>query len=546
MPYDDSLDGARAAVRLRRLVEANRSIVAELTVSQVLRRVVDAARDLLDARYAALGVLGADGGIETFLHSGMDAATVRLIGELPKGRGLLGALSEVQHPIRLAALAEDTRSSGVPLEHPALGPFLGVPVRTGSGVYANLWVANPESGEEFDPEDEALLRSLSSTAGVAIANATLYSEALQRHEWLRVSSEVSQRLLDEDEDSAIMLGELARSAQQVARADGVLIAVPVPRVLHTLEVVATSGVGVEEFLGTRFDATDSISWRCMELGRPLVVQDVHERLKNAQQVPLPMPINHVMVFPLLGKDTVRGTITVGRTADIPFTEADLELAEAFAVQATLALEMSDARADQSRIALLEERSRAAHSLHDNVVQRLFAAGLTIQGAASLSTEPAVREQISQAVANLDETIRTLRSSIFDLHQDTTPAGALPSRMLAVVVELTATLGFTPVLELDGRVDDVEDELVAEVERTVRLALREVAQHAEASAARIQLDVDGRVVTLVLTDDGPVALEDRPGEALEALRGRAEERDGAMAVADLDDGGVQLFWTVPLT
>lgn len=546
VPHDETTAERHETVRLQRLVEFNRSIVAELSLGMVLRRVVEAARSLVNAQFAAVGVLGLDGGIEQFIHEGMDPDTVLAIGDLPKGRGLLGAVTETATPLRLASVAADPRSSGVPLEHPPLTAFVGLPLWAGGTLYGSLYLANPQDHAEFTVEDENLLRSLATTAGVAIGNARLHTEALQRHEWLQVSSEVSHRLMAEDEDSISMLSDLAQSAQRVARADGVVVVLPVARTPRTLEIVATSGDGVEELRGARFDATGSIAWEAMQLGRPLVVKDIHERLKSSTHLPLPMAINHVMVFPLLGKDTVRGAITVGRTADVPFSKGDLEVAESFATQATLALEMVDARADQQRIAGLEERARAAHNLHDNVVQRLFAAGLTIQGAASLSDDPAVRSQLATAVQNLDETIRTLRTAIFDIQQDTTAAAPFPSRILGVVVEMTASLRFTPVLELTGSVEHVTDEgLAAEAEDALRAALGEVARHAEATRAKVEVSCDGLALTLAVSDDGSVPLADRPHEGLEHLQRRAEERSGAMAVTDREDGGVQLFWTVPL-
>lgn len=545
MPPEETRPDGGPAARLERLVEANRLIMAELSLDGVLRRVVESARAIVSAQYAALGVVGYDGGLEQFVHSGMDRETVLAIGDLPKGRGLLGAVTDTGSTVRLESVAADGRSSGVPLDHPALTSFLGVPIRTAAGVYGNLYLANPVGRQAFSTEDENLIRSLASTAGTAVTNAQNYTEALQRHEWLRVSSEVSQRLMAEDEDTASMLAGLARSAQQIARAAGVLITLPVVRTPRTLEIVATSGEGVEQYRGIRFDASGSLSWQAMQLGEPLVVQDVHAYLKEAPHLPLPMPINHVMVVPLLGRDTVRGTVTVGRTKDWPFTENDKELAQAFAVQATLTLEMADARADQQRIAMLEERARMAHNLHDNVVQRLFAAGLTIQGASGLSTDPAVRQQLATAVENLDETIRTLRTSIFDIEPSVDAVPPLAGRILAVVVEMTAMLGFTPVLEVTGSVELVTDpELTSDVEAALRAALIEVAQHANATSVRVDVDVDGLMLTLIVTDNGSTPLASRPSPGLDELQRRAEKRSGALALSDIG-GGAQLFWSVPL-
>jgi two-component system, NarL family, sensor histidine kinase DevS len=141
-----------AQQRLQRLLAANRSIVGELSLPAVLRRVVDAAREVAGAHYAALGVVGADGQLEQFLHAGMDAETVAAIGELPKGRGLLGTLLADPRPIRVARIADDERSTGFPRHHPPMTSFLGVPVRSRDVVFGNLYLTERVDGGQFTDE----------------------------------------------------------------------------------------------------------------------------------------------------------------------------------------------------------------------------------------------------------------------------------------------------------------------------------------------------------------------------------------------------------
>ena len=192
--HDETGGGSTAEQRLERLLSANRAIVGELSLPMVLRRIVEAARDLIGARYAALGVIGDDGLLQEFIHLGMDAATVATIGELPKGRGVLGALIEDPLPIRLPVISEDPRSSGFPPGHPPMDTFLGVPIRSRNAVYGNLYLTGRTDGE-FTAEDEELALALAASAGIAIENARLYEESARRGEWLQASAEISGVLL---------------------------------------------------------------------------------------------------------------------------------------------------------------------------------------------------------------------------------------------------------------------------------------------------------------------------------------------------------------
>ena len=209
--------------RLRRLLRANRSIVQGLSLPAVLRRIVHTAKDVAGAKYAALGVIGADGLLEQFLHVGMDEDTVRAIGELPKGRGVLGALIEDPKPIRLPRIADDPRSSGFPEGHPQMRSFLGVPIRSRAAVFGNLYLTDRTDGGPFSAEDAELVLALAATAGIAIENARLYEESRHRQEWLRASGEISHQLLDPKSGHSETLHRIAASVKRLASADVVTI-----------------------------------------------------------------------------------------------------------------------------------------------------------------------------------------------------------------------------------------------------------------------------------------------------------------------------------
>ena len=184
--------------RLQGLLHASRLITSELSLDGVLERIVEVARNTVDAQYAALGVIGADGTLDRFIHTGMDPDTVRAIGHLPEGRGLLGALIADPVPIRLTNIADDPRSIGFPANHPPMSSFLGVPIGGHEGIFGNLYLCN-RLGDEFTAEDEEVVQALAATASVAIENARLYDEAQQRQAWLTASVGISRMLLAQSE-----------------------------------------------------------------------------------------------------------------------------------------------------------------------------------------------------------------------------------------------------------------------------------------------------------------------------------------------------------
>jgi GAF domain-containing protein len=180
--------------RLRGLLAANTAIIGNLALPVVLRRIVEVACELVNARYGALGVLAPVGGLEEFIHVGMDDDAVERIGHLPAGKGLLGALIDDPQPIRLIRIADDARSVGFPANHPPMSSFLGVPVRVRNEVFGNLYLSESASGR-FSEDDERVVIALAATAGVVIENARLFEQAKRRQDWLQASMQIQQRLM---------------------------------------------------------------------------------------------------------------------------------------------------------------------------------------------------------------------------------------------------------------------------------------------------------------------------------------------------------------
>jgi signal transduction histidine kinase len=534
--------GGVAEDRLRALLEANRTIVADLDLALVLHRIVESTARLVGADYAGLGVLGSDGIFEDFVHTGMSDTSVQAIGRLPEGRGLLRLLIEKQQTIRVDDLTEHEASAGFPDGHPAMRALLGVPVRVEGEAYGNLYLTRT-AAEPFSARDEELVQALADTAGVAIENARLFEEARQRQDWLTAATEITRRVLVGDEGA---LRLIARSVHSLADADLTTVVVPVDSELRVAVAEGKDAAGIED---TRYAAAGTLSEHVLRTGRPVRLADAEDTADfEGRTIYLSgqVRVGPVMVLPLLGRENVRGTLVVMRGPNRrPFGQADAEMATTFANHASVALELAEARRDQQRVLLLEDRARIARDLHDHVIQQVFAAGLVVQATAASVHEKSSVTALQEVVDHLDEAIKQIRVSIFQL-QPPVPGG-LRAAVMDVVAEVQPALVTTPRVELDGPLDSVATaDLVRDVTAVVREGLANVARHASATAVELSVFATTTRLTVTISDDGTGVGDATRRSGLENMRRRAEDRDGSMAIAEVPDlGGTTLVWTVPI-
>ena len=529
--------------RLRGLLRANQVIVGDLALPVVLRRIIETARELVGARYAALGVLSSDGGLEQFIHVGLDDDTVVKIGRLPEGKGLLGALIDDPRPIRLGTIADDPRSVGFPAHHPAMSSFLGVPIRIRNEVFGNLYFTEREGGE-FTAEDQELATALAATAATAIENARLYEESRRRQQWLQASTEITRQLLSTEGESPLQV--IARRLHEMAEADVVTVVLPTADERNLMVEVAT-GDRAAELTAVSYPVEGTLSGLAISGRRPVLVGDVTEEQEHTVHLSEVMPIGPLMSIPLVGTQRTRGALMVGRLhGRHRFNEADLEMATTFAQHAAVALELADARADQQRMVLLEDRDRIARDLHDHVIQRLFAAGLSVQSVASgLGRDPR-SERLAQVVDDIDDTIRQIRTSIFELRGALGPQTAsVRSRLIDVAADVTRALGFAPRMTFTGPLDVVVPEyLCDDLVAVVREALTNTARHAHAGHADVEVTASAAEVSIDVLDDGIGIGDAARRSGLANLRERAERHGGCLTTPD--HKGTHLRWTIPLT
>jgi signal transduction histidine kinase len=523
--------------RLRGLLRANALVAGELSLPVVLRQIVAAARDLVGARYAALGVLGRDGELEQFVHAGMDEELVGRIGELPRGRGILGLLTREPAPLRLADLSGHPASAGFPPGHPPMTGFLGVPVRIGEEVFGNLYLTERSRGGEFTADDEQLAIALAAAAGAAIANARRFAESEQRRRWLDASAELAPLLLSgEAVQPHALITQLAAAA---ADADFGTLAVP-----HGADqVIVTSVTG--ELAAPMMNQTEalagSLAGQAIRTGKPSLVTGARREPVAAA---LGAGTGPLIVVPLAAGEQVRGALMLGRLATRPgYTETDLGMAASFAGHAAMAMELALARADQISLAQAEDHDRIAGDLHDHVIQELFAFGMTLQGHAA-RTDPATAERVNGYADTVDEIIKKIRTSIFGLHQQppAAPAG-LPARVMEIIDEHTAQLGYTAGIRFAGPLDPGPDEALAhDILAVTREALSNCARHAHATAVTISLVLQDGLIALDITDNGRGLGTPARSSGLSSMRHRAERNGGTFQLATPATGGTHLAWT----
>jgi len=534
--------------RMRGLLEAVVAIGSGLDLEAMLRRIVEAAVDLVDARYGALGVIGENQQLIEFIPVGLDAAEIGRIHHWPEGRGLLGLLIKEPHPLRLADIAAHQESSGFPDGHPAMRTFLGVPVRVRDQVFGNLYLTEKRGGGEFTEDDEAVLTALGAAAGVAVENARLYEEATRQQSWLRASSELTMQLLSGDSPQAV-LRNLTRQALELSGADLVALALP-DEDGRRLTLEYAEGDGAAEARGLVLPAGQSLSGQVLASAELVTVEDFAGDERTAEITRLHLGhIGPAVLFPLGAHGNVRGVLTVGRRhGGPPLSPAAVSVVAAFAGQAAVALELAARRADAEQLSVLEDRDRIARDLHDLVIQRLYATGMSLEGTMPMAARREVSDRIRNAVDAMDDTIKDIRATIFALQsRGRANEPRLRADIVALVDEMTEMLGFAPALRLGGGLDSrATAELSEHLLAVLREALSNAARHSGATRVDVTVDTDSAgMLTVLVRDNGSGIAEGTRRSGLANMMDRADKLGGELRLVPAEGGGTQLEWKVPV-
>src|SRR3954469_8774528 len=533
---------ARGQARVQHLLDAFLSVSTGLDLPSTLRRIVEAATDLVDARYGALGVLRKGNGLAAFIHVGIEDDLAALMGALPEGKGVLGQLISEPYPLRIPDLGQHPASVGFPPHHPPMKSFLGVPVLVRGEVFGNLYMTEKRHGE-FTAEHEAVLTALAGAAGIAIDNAHLYEESEGRRRWLSAIADVRAALLDAPSAGAALV-LIAERLIELTEAEVTWLLLGPEADTGTYTIAAQSRRGSRDLTGERTSAAANPVLAAVEAAGRVVTLDLSTvEFENRGPVGEWGPC---IAIPLRGTHAQSAVVIACRRAGAePFDDSVLPLVTAFADQATASLDMAARQLLSHQLDVYADRDRIARDLHDHVIQRVFASGLALQAVLPRIPDARVRDRISFVVEQLDETVRDIRTTIFDLHttDDGDSGDSLRRRLLDLV---TATAGgLQPTVRMSGAIDSlVTGALAADVEAVAREAVSNAARHSGGARVTVTLHVSDTVV-LEVVDDGRGLDLDAARSGLRNLQRRAEQRDGAASVQPLADGGTRLRWSSPL-
>ncbi len=509
----------------RLLLEAVTAISSDLDLASVLTRIVEAATALTDARYGALGVLGGDGELVEFVTTGLDDRTRALIGDLPRGRGILGVIIEHPSGLRLTDLSAHPSSVGFPPNHPPMTSFLGMPVRIRGTVFGNLYLTEKAGGGPFTEADEQLVEELARTAGYVISNARSFALSERRRQWLEASADLAE-LLQPPVDLDAVLPQIVTSARLVSRAQAVALWSSLGPEHDTVSVApdvdaAHVAAALDDGRGSAESGTGSAVVTTSAGGTPLVVVPLRSHLAP-----------------------VTALVAVAHPGSGLLDVEERDLLAGFADQVALSLDRTPALADRQERALISDRERIARDLHDIVIQRLFATGLQLQGVAAMTGGSAIADRLDKSVADLDDTIKAIRGTIFEL-QDRS-GDSLRAAVRKLVKEYVPVLGFTPIVRTSGPVDTaVLPALGSQLLAVLREAVSNVARHALADAAEVDVVVAGDRLELRVADDGVGLPAEVSESGLRNARRRADDLGGTLEVSRVGDRGTVLVWRVPL-
>jgi signal transduction histidine kinase len=538
--------------RLRALLAASMAIGSELSLESLLQRLVTTAAELTAARYAALGVIDPSGlQLESFVTTGIDDETHRAIGDLPRGRGILGALIAEASSLRLHDLSDDPRSVGFPPNHPPMHTFLGVPILLRGVAYGNFYLTEKAGGEDFNEEDQEIVSLLAAQAAVAIENARLYEASTQWSKQLESLNEIGNALATET-DLDRLLDLVARRLRELL--DARLVTVLLPAGPDELRFVAVAGEGGSELIGQTMPRAASKSGRVIERGRSERVDSVLDDPEVDHEVMRRFGARTGLWVPLVTRGRTIGLLAAHDKLmpDARFTDNDLRLAETFGSRASIAVDLSQRIARDAFRRVVEaqelERRRLARELHDETGQALTSILLGLK-----SLEDALgAEQARNAVADLRELVVATLQDVRRLAVELRPK-VLDDFGLVPALERLAE-SFADQTEIDVRFETGlgDDRLSPEVEtalyRIVQESLTNVVKHAQARVVSIVLARKAGAVALVIEDDGrgfDPADTREGGFGLEGMRERIGLLEGRLQVESRAGAGTAIVAEVPL-
>ena len=534
--------------QMERLLHVFVEIGTGLDLSATLRRIIVAARELTSAPYGALAVRDAEGNLLSFVHEGIDADTVRRIGHLPVGKGLL-SLSLMDVPaLRLDDLTAHPAAVGFPEHHPNMRGFLAVPITIRGTAFGNLYLTHVDPGRVFSKSDEVAARALAFAAAVAIDNAQLFERQRTSAKWMEASREITTALLSRAEPHQRPLRLIAERACVLTGAEQAIVLLPADPDLpddetDTLVVSAAVGLNADEVLGRRIPVDSSTSGDVFRSGEPLITETLRYPIEAFTDVGQ----HSAIVMPLCAEARVVGVIAIARGADqTPFDDSYLDVVSDFATHAAIALALASAREDARQLTLVAERERIAHDLHDHVIQRLFAAGMDLQGTLARARSPEIVDRLNRTLDDLQTIIEEIRTTIFQLKSPLGRTTDFRQRIQRVVADLTENRDIVTTTRIHGPTTAVGGELAEHAEAVTAEAVSNALRHSGASRLTVEVQVGDMFVLDIIDNGCGIPADNDRNSGLANMKYRAEQLGGACEISNPPEGGTRVHWAAPLT
>ena len=539
--------------RLRALLDAGIAVSSELSIDAVLQRIVGAAAELTGAAYAALGVINQRGsGLEKFVVTGLDEATVEAIGPPPRGRGILGVLIRDATPLRLRDLGSHPESVGFPAKHPPMRSFLGVPILLRGVAYGNLYLTEKAGGQDFTDEDREVVQLLAAQAAVAIENARLYESTSRWLAQLESLTEVGNALSTEIELPRLLELIVGRLRDLI---DARVVFLAMPRSNGETVIETAAGDEAHQYVGVTLAPGSSKTARVLERQRSERVDSVIDDPEVDQSVVRRIRARSGLWVPLILRDRAIGVLVAHdkNVGDSRFSDEDVRIAEIFAQRAALAIDLSQRVASDALRRVVAgqelERKRLARELHDETGQALTSILLGLRSIEESSKDkPELREAVLALREIVVETLHDVRRLAVELR----PKALDDFGLVPALERLAETFAEQTDVDVHLQAALGEDRLPAEIEtalyRIVQEALTNVVKHAQASIVSVVLTRKGQSVVAVVEDDGrgfDPARAREEGLGLLGMRERIALLDGRVTIESTGRGGTTVAVEVPV-
>ncbi len=551
-------ESSGAETHIGALHRATLSLFSDLSLDGVLRRIIQAARDLSRARYAALGIPDGKGGLDAFITLGMTDEEIKQIPHQPVGDGLIGEMIRTGRSIRIPEISDHSRSVGFPAGHPKMRSFLGVPIAAYGRPLGQIYLTDKQGADEFSPQDQRLIEMLAAHAAAAIENARLYRQALESE------SELTQRNLELE-----LVNSLATTTSSATELDALLEVM-----LERLIAIFGAGAGEfylrEETEGSfykalhrgeviealwetdRFRPGEGLIGQVAKEGKPLWTPDLADEENFLSSAVSDAGFGSMVCVPLIAPGQVVGVLCLVFQGERVIDEREIGLLEAVGAGVGIAVENARLNRQTRRLAVLEERERIGMDLHDGIIQSVYAVGLTLEYIRiQIDEDPEQAiQRLEQAIEGLDAVIGDLRSYILDLQPSRIQVDDLHGALERLIREFKSnTLVDTELITEPEALEQLERDTASELFLIAQEALANTAKHAFATKVWLSVRQIDEDVSLQVIDNGRGFDTDkepgRLGHGLSNMSERARQIGGRFEIVSNPGGGTTVTVRMPL-